>query len=205
MDKNEFAAEFKELISLMSQKEIEKAFNELNGCKKVINKRNNKKKVERSRILSTLELNPAHLHFDGNNHKKGSIKALGATLLSNYDFGNYQKNIPPVKNEWWLYERTIAINGYSIWSLRQSDTCAIRPIIVVDEIIGDLKLGESFFINSESFTLISPFIIIKNSCLEDSYTFNEESYECSTLKQCIDGWYAKLIKENKDEKISSAT
>lgn len=205
MDKNDFTAEFKDLITSMSEDEIQKTLNALNGCKEVINRKNNKKKVELSRILSTLELNPAHLHFEGNNHKKGIIKALGATLLSDYEFRNYHKNIPPVKNEWWLYERKIAINGYSIWSLRESDICAIRPIIVVDEIIGDLKMGESFFINSESFIRISPLIIIKNSCLEDSYAFNEENYECSTLKQCVDGWYAKLIKENKSEKKYCAT
>ena len=87
MDKKEFTAELKDLLSSMSEEEIEKTLNALNGCKKAICKKNNQEKGEKVRLLSTTDRNEAELHFVRGKNEEGTIKAIGASLLTAFDFG----------------------------------------------------------------------------------------------------------------------
>lgn len=196
MDKKEFATELKDLLSSMSEEEIEKTLNALNGCKAAISKKNNLEKGEKARLLSTTERHKAELRFTGRGGKEGTIKAIGASLLTRFDFGEARNILPGIKGDWWLYDKGRVSNNYTERCFDQKTVGKIRPVIIVDEIKGDLRQGEVFSINDETFRLLSPCLVIKNNCLDDLCTYNAANYECSVLKLCVDGWYMKLIKEN---------
>ena len=85
MDKKEFTTELKDLLSSMSEEEIEKTLNALNGCKTAICKKNNQEKGEKARLLSTADRNEADLHYLQGKEKEGTIKAIGASLLTAFD------------------------------------------------------------------------------------------------------------------------
>ena len=204
MDKKEFTAELKDLLSSMSEEEIEKTLNALNGCKEVIRKKNNLEKGEKARLFSTFERNEAELHFVGNENKEGTIKAIGATLLTSDDFERTKSILPAIEKCWWLYDLK-RVSGNYAWSYGFNTGGRIRPIVIIEEINGDLEPGEVFSINDESFRLLSPSLMIKHNCFEDLCTYDAPNYECSILKLCVDGWYSRLIKENKKASGPSAT
>ncbi len=199
MDKNEFTTELKELMATMSEAEIEKTISAINACKTVICKRNNQEREDKSRLLGIVERNESELRFTGKNGKTGTIKAIGASLLTANDFHQYKSNMPEIEDEWWLYEAKQRVkNNVGCWAENLRIVCKIRPVIIVDKIDGDLQLGETFYINDEMFRLISPCLIIKNSCLYDSCTYTSVNYDSSLVKLCVDGWFAKLVKKNND-------
>ena len=205
MDKKEFTTELKDLLSSMSEEEIEKTLNALNGCKTAICKKNNQEKGEKARLLSTTDRNESELHFVRGKNKEGTIKAIGASLLTAFDFEEAKKVLPRIVDNWWLYDKQRVSDNCSEWYYNENTGGKIRPVIIVDEIKGDLQPGEEFSINNESFRYISPSLIIRNNCLDDLCTYNALNYECSILKLCVDGWYMKLIRENQSSAGSTET
>ena len=198
MDKNEFTKELKELLSSMSEEEIEKTLNALNGCKSAISKKVSREKGEKARLLSTVERNEAELRYTSDDGKsEGIVRLLGASLLTCQDFDLLKDYITGSNDAWWLYDKNIVSNGHRNYAYK-STTGKIRPIVMVKEISGDLKVGEWFYINDTKFRLISQCLAIKSSCLDDYCTYFASNYECSVLKLCVDGWYMKLIRENKN-------
>ena len=205
MDKQEFTTELKDLLSSMTEEEIEKALNALNGCKTAICKKNNQEKGKKARLLSTTERNEAELHFVREKNKEGTIKATGASLLTAFDFAEARKILPGIVDNWWLYDKRSVSNNCIEWYYNKNTAGKIRPVIIVDEIKGDLQPGEVFSINDESFRYISPSLIIRDNCLDDLCTYNAINYKCSILKMCVDGWYMKLVKENQNALSSTET
>lgn len=199
MNKNDFESELKDLMSSMSEEEIEKTINALSDCKSAVYKKNNQEKGEKARLLSTTEPHDAELHYIGEGEKEGTIKAVGASLLTSCDFDLLCKKLPYTNDKWWLYDK------YRVSSKGNFSNCMeaggkIRPVIVIDDIKGDLKPDEVFCINDEKFKLLTPSLAIKIVCFEDLCTYSATNYECSILKLCVDGWYFKLIRENKMRK-----
>lgn len=196
MDKKEFTSEFKELLSSMSQEEIERTLNALNGCKSAISKKNNQEKGEQSRLLATVGRNESELYYTTLDDEAGVIKAIGASVLTSDDFNKSKDIIPAVQGAWWLYEKPYCVsNNYKERSYSPNYAYKIRPVIIIDEIKGNPKRGETIYINDVSFTLLSPRLLIKNNCFEDRCTYTAANYESSVLKMCVDGWYMKLVKE----------
>ena len=204
MDKKEFTAELRDLLPSMSEEEIEKALNALNGCKTAISKKTNQEKGKKARLLATTERDEAELRVVDSQKKEGTIKTIGASLLTDSDFEEAKNILPDVKDDWWLYDKRRVSNHCSVCYFPHS-LGKIRPVIIVDKIIGDLQRGEMFYINDESFRLLSPSLIIRSSCLDDSCTYDAARYECSVLKLCVDGWYRKLIRENRPAEDSDGT
>ena len=200
MDKKEFTNEFKELLSSMSQEEIERTLNALNGCKSAISKKINQEKGEQSRLLVTVGRNESELYYTTLDDETGVIKAIGASILTSDDFDKSKDIIPDFYfGAWWLYEKPFYVsNNYKERNYNPNCAYKIRPVIIIDEITGNPKRGETIYINDVSFTLLSPRLLIKNICFEDRCTYMAENYESSVLKMCVDGWYMKLVKENKN-------
>ena len=199
MDKKEFTNEFKELLSSMSQEEIERTLNALNGCKSAISKKNNQEKGEQSRLLATVGRNESELYYSTLYDETGVIKAIGASVLTYEDFIKSMDIIPAVQHDWWLYEKPLCVsNNKTNRSYSPNYAYRIRPVIIIDEITGSPKRGETLYINDVSFTLLSPRLMIKNRCFEDRCTYTAANYESSVLKMCVDGWYMNLVKENKN-------
>ena len=201
MNKNDFEIELKELMTSMSEKEIEKTIMALSKCKSSVYKRNNREKAEKSRLFSTVERNESKLRYLGKEKKEGYIKALGASVLSNKDFDKLKGKITHVNENWWLYD------GYCHCRIRIKEKMksltfdrmalgSIRPIILIEEIKGDIQPGEEFYINDEVFHLLTPSIAIKSVCLDGLCTYSDEEYESSILRFCVDGWYMKLVRDN---------
>ena len=197
MDKNEFTRELNELLSSMSEEEIERTLNALNGCKSAISKKVSREKGDKARLLATVEQNEAEFHYESRDGRSaGTIKLLGASLLTLQDYNLLKHRIPGTKDPWWLYDGCIIKNEKVNYNFTGT-VGKIRPVVLIEEINGDLKPGDIFFINDEKFLLISQCLAIKSICLEDFCTHKTYYYECSVIKLCVDGWYMKLIRENK--------
>ena len=206
MDKKEFTAELKELMSTMSEEEIEKAINALNGCKMAINRKNNQEKGEKARLLSTVELNRSELRYVKSDNREGTIKVYGASLLTTCDYRDHSDIIPGTKGNWWLYSKSLIENGHlQYYCYKKDEVAAIRPVLVVEELGDGLKPGDTLYINGGKFNVITPYLIIKSSCLDDKCTFGAANYESSMIKLCVDGWYMKLVKENEKTPEANAT
>ena len=201
MNKNDFTNELKELMSSMSEEEIEKTINALSGCKSAVYKKNNQEKGEKARLLSTTERHEAELHYVGERKKEGTLKAVGASLLTSCDFDLLRSKLPSINDNWWLYDKYRVSNNNRNWSYDSATGGKIRPVIVIDDINGNLEPGEVFYINDEKFKLLTPSLAIKSACFEDLCTYSATNYECSILRLCVDGWYMKLIKENETHKL----
>ena len=100
MNKNDFTNELKELLSSMSEEEIEKTINTLNGCRSAVYKKNNKEKGEKARLLTTTEHCEATLRYVGKGKKEGTVKTVGASLLTRHDFDLLCNNLPDTKDNW---------------------------------------------------------------------------------------------------------
>ena len=200
MNKNDFESELKDLMSSMSEEEIKKTINALSACKSAVYRKNNQEKSEKARLFSTTERHEAELHYIREREKEGTLKAIGASLLTTHDYGLLSNKLPECNESWWLRDKTLVSNNLRFGYYSNNTLGRIRPVLIIEEIDGDLKVGEAFYINDEKFKLVTSFIAIRISCLEDLCTFNVINYECSILKYCVDGWYMKLIKENTKQK-----
>lgn len=207
MNKKEFTAELKELMSTMSEEEIEKTINALNGCKMAISRKSDQEKGEKARLLLTVELNRSELRCVGSDNREGTVKIYGASLLTSGDYRDYSGIIPETKGNWWLYSRAMIRNGELKYNycIPRDAVAAIRPVLVVEELGEVFKPGDTLYINGGKFSVLSPYLLIKSSCLDDLCSFHAVNYECSLLKLCVDGWYAKLIKENEKTDEANAT
>lgn len=197
MNKDDFTKELKELMSSMSEEEIEKTISALSSCKSAVYRKNNQEKGEKARLLSTIERHEAELYYVGERIKEGTIRAVGASLLTSRDFDLLSNELPCTKDSWWLYDRYRVSNKHRSWSNDRTKGGKIRPVIVIDEIQGNLEQGEAFYINDERFKLLTPLLAIKTECLEDLCTYTAANYECSIARFCVDGWYLRLVGDNK--------
>lgn len=203
MDKYEFKSSLQELMGTMTEEEIEKAIDILNNNKAAVYMKENHNRGEEAKFLSTADRIDSDLYYiikrrDGTLIKDGILKTLGASNLTKEDHYTFANWIPEIKRDWWLYDGYwISDNGQVFAAGWHSETTHwIRPILIIDEIIGNLHRGESFQINDESFVLISDRIAIRTMCLEDKCTFLSGSYDTSVLKYCVNGWYFRLVHEN---------
>ena len=72
MNKNDFKSELKELMSFMTEEEIETAINALIGCKTAVYMKDSQEKGEKVRLLSTVERHEAELNYVGKGKKEGT-------------------------------------------------------------------------------------------------------------------------------------
>ena len=223
MNKNDFKSELKELMSSMSENEIEKAISALSRCKTRVYKKNNQKNGEKARLYSTTERHESELYYVGLRRKEGTIKVIGASLLTVHDYDLLKDVLPANNDSWWLYDKSvysdcdkfrvsIRSSGREISRLENNEndnkiSGKIRPVLVIDKINGDLSAGDVFYINDEKFQLLTPSIAIKTACFKELCTYNAADYESSVLRYCVDGWYMKLIRDNEQLKqnMSNAT
>lgn len=190
MNRKEFLNELKELASAMSAEEIEHTINELNKCKTDVWENANAEKSDRARLLLMTERIEATLDYV-NNKGCGQLKVAGATLLGSKDYYKFQGMIPPRVCCWWLYDMDFVKNN------RVERPCfmepgVIRPVIIIDEIIGELAPGESFKINGTAFTLLSDTLAIKNDFIP-FYCYSSGPYDNTQMRYFVNGWWRDFI------------
>ena len=193
MNRNEFTEELKALTSSMSEAEIEKTIQALKECRAAVYQKQSQDKSEKARLYTVAEPHRSQLRYRGMRGADGVISVLGASLLTIFDFERLREEIPRVCDSWWLFEKQPVINGVRYWWKNKSVICGIRPVLIIDEIHGDLLPGDSFFVSEEQFDLLSPSLAIRAVCLEEPCAYTAANYGSSVIRLCIDGWYARLI------------
>ncbi len=202
MNKNEFTNELKELSRNMTPEQIERAIAALSKSRNSIYLKENQNKAEISRLLSTTEWNETELSFFMENAPEsselGTVKIIGASLLTREDYDKYKSNLPMgPAYQWWLYDKT-PVYGSTISSRSQYAYAYVRPVLILsDTDSSGLISGNSFYINTERFKMISNRLALKTTCLQDSCSFTSESYESSLIRYCVEGWYARLVRLNR--------
>ncbi len=207
MNKNDFTNELKELMSSMSEEEIEKTINALSSCRTAVYKKVNREKSRKAMLFSTASRYEAELQYIGAGAKTGTLKTVGASLLTDsdfVDFGQLRSVIPYTTDNWWLHNGYLVSDNRINWMNIKKGNGKIRPVIIIDHIHGDLTPGEAFCINDESFILLTELLAIRAACFDEFCSYTAVNYECSIARFCVDGWYMKLINDNKTSKQQTA-
>ena len=207
MNKTEFTNELKELMSTMSEEEIRKTINALNGCRSSVSRKQNRENSEKSRLFLTSERREAELYYLGEGKLEGVIVTVGASLLTSTDYTRLREELAGgdcfCGGNWWLFDHYRITSGNICAPKDSTTTGKIRPVLLIERIGGNLKPGDCFHVNYDRFKLLTPSLAIRVDCLPDSCTFLGDEYPLSLPRFCVDGWYGKLIRENELQRQES--
>ena len=202
MNKSQFAEELNAVMESMTGEEIEKAIEALSACKPDIHRHNSEEKAQLARRIKHAAVVNEDVPYVGENGKSGTLRIVGASLLTWGDYYNYRWRIPEAGCAWWLCDLNRAEE-----KVRKKDTVfsgKIRPTILFE---GDPDT--TFYIGKDKFHRLDKTLAIRESCLpgEFSVTPDEFTRFDSTerykgevvLDMCVDGWCRRLILSQKQQ------
>ena len=153
------------------------------------------------------------------------LEIKGITLLSKDEYRRYMKNIPHLKEPWWLrsphYDPIYSDNYHadfvyeegnlSVYGADVSEIKTIRPALKIYTDFSKLKIGDVFEFKSKLWTIISGDLAICNTYISTYYfrrdykAENANIYEASDIKKYIEDWFNNEEKNMNKLKIRLST
>ena len=194
MNSSSFADKLKEMTGCMTGEEIRDAIDRLKEYRTNAFKRKSIDKAIAAQIASEAQ-DEAELYF----RHRGAVRKLkttGASVLTKEVFEELRSFIPVIRLPWWLHNGQAVIEN----SLRIAyrPTANIRPVLCISDLSeSGLRIGDIFMINGEYLKLISEMIAIRTDCLKGFCSFTSGYDDESMVRLCVEGWYGKLVRENR--------
>ncbi len=193
MNSSSFADKLKEITGCMSGEEIRDAIDRLNSYRTSAFRKNSIDKGMAAQIVSEA-MDEAELYF----RYRGAVRKLkttGASVLTKEVFEELKRFIPVIDGPWWLHNGQAVLENRS--RIDDRPTANIRPVLCISDLSGSgLRIGDIFMINGEYLKLISERIAIRTDCLQGFCSFRSD-YDDSLVRLCVEGWYGKLVRDNR--------